>query len=300
MDEGRLRAALLVSTPAQMQSGGRAMSERRTLGFGLGLRTAYYEQILAERPVIDWFEILSENYLVPGGKPLHYLDRVREHYPIVMHGVSLSIGSADPLDFDYLRQLKALADRIEPEWISDHLCWTGVGGHNFHDLMPLPYDLASVRHVAERVRRVQDYLGRQILLENVSSYLEYRQSEMPEWQFVTDVVEAADCQLLLDVNNVYVSSVNHGFDAWTYIESIPRERVQQIHLAGHRDHGNYIIDSHDAPVVDAVWRLYERAVQRFGPVATMIERDDNMPPFAELLAELDRARATANRVLEAA
>ncbi len=276
------------------------MSENRSLGFGLGLRTAYYEQILAERPAIDWFEILSENYLVRGGKPLHYLDRIREHYPLVMHGVSLSIGSADPLDFDYLRQLKALADRIEPEWISDHLCWTGVGGHNFHDLMPLPYDLASVRHVAERVLRVQDYLGRQILLENVSSYLEYRQSEMPEWQFVADVVDTADCRLLLDVNNVYVSSVNHGFDAWTYIESIPRERVQQIHLAGHRHHGNYIIDSHDQPVVDSVWRLYERAIQRFGPVATMIERDDNMPPLAELLAELDRARTTAHRVLEAA
>jgi len=276
------------------------MSERRSLGFGLGLRTAYYEQILAERPAVDWFEILSENYLVPGGKPLHYLDRVRECYPVVMHGVSLSIGSVDPLDFDYLRQLKALADRIEPEWISDHLCWTRIDGHNFHDLMPLPYDRDAARHVADRVRRVQDYLGRQILLENVSSYLEYRQSEMTEWEFVTTVAEAADCRLLLDVNNVYVSSVNHGFDASTYIGSIPRERVQQIHLAGHRDHGNYIIDSHDQPVVDAVWQLYERAVQRFGSVATMIERDDNMPPFAELLAELDRARITAQCALEAA
>ncbi len=266
----------------------------------MGLRTAYYEQILAERPPIDWFEILSENYLVPGGKPLYYLERVRESYPVVMHGVSLSIGSVDPLDFDYLKQLKALADRIRPEWISDHLCWTGIGGHNFHDLMPLPYDRAAVRHVAERVQRVQDYLGREILLENVSSYLEYRQSEMPEWEFVTAVAGAAGSRLLLDVNNVYVSAVNHGFDALAYIQSIPLGLVQQIHIAGHRDHGRYIIDSHDQPVVDAVWNLYERAVQRFGPVATMIERDDNMPPLAELLAELNQARSISDRVMAAA
>ena len=273
------------------------MNGPRNLGFGLGLRTAYYEQILAERPPIDWFEILSENYLVPGGKPLYYLDRVREAYPLVMHGVSLSIGSVAPLDFDYLAQLKALAGRIEPEWISDHLCWTGSGGHNFHDLMPLPYDREVVRHVAERVQRVQDYLGRRILLENVSSYLEYRQSEMPEWEFVKQVAEAADCRLLLDVNNVYVSSVNHGFDALTYIQSIPRGLVQQIHIAGHRDHGHYIIDSHDQPVVDAVWNLYEHALQRFGPVATMIERDDNMPPLSDLLMELHRARSISRCVL---
>jgi uncharacterized protein (UPF0276 family) len=276
------------------------MTERRCLGFGLGLRTPYFDQILAERPRVDWFEILTENYLVPGGKPLHYLDRVRECYPVVMHGVSLSIGGVGPIDFDYLAQLKALADRVEPEWISDHLCWTGVGGHNFHDLLPLPYDTAAIRHVVERVQRVQDFLGRRILLENVSSYLEYQESEMPEWEFVAAIAEAADCALLLDVNNVYVSSVNHGFDALTYLRSIPRDRVQQVHLAGHRNHGNYIIDSHDQPVVDAVWHLYERAVERFGPVATMIERDDNMPPLAELLAELDRARTVSRRVVEAA
>jgi uncharacterized protein len=275
------------------------MTERR-LGFGLGLRTPYYDQILAERPRIDWFEILSENYLVPGGKPLDYLDRVRERYPVVMHGVSLSIGGVDPVDFDYLRQLKALADRVEPEWISDHLCWTGSRGHNFHDLLPLPYDAAAIRHVVERVQCVQDFLGRRILLENVSSYLQYRQSEMPESEFVAAVADAADCLLLLDVNNVYVSSVNHGFDALAYLQSIPRGRVQQIHLAGHRNHGNYIIDSHDEPVVDAVWNLYQHAVERFGPVATMIERDDNMPPLAELLAELDRARTVSDRVVEAA
>ncbi len=273
------------------------MDRPRNLGFGLGLRTAYYDQILAERPPIDWFEILSENYLVPGGKPLYYLDRVRESYPVAMHGVSLSIGSVDPLNLDYLEQLRVLADRIEPEWISDHLCWTGCGGHNFHDLMPLPYDRGTVRHVAERVLRVQDYFGRRILLENVSSYLEYRQSEMTEWEFVKEVAEAADCRLLLDVNNVYVSSVNHGFDALTYIQSIPRQLVQQIHIAGHRDHGHYIIDSHDQPVVDTVWNLYAHALQRFGPVATMIERDDNMPPLADLLSELDHARSLSRDVL---
>lgn len=275
------------------------MTERGCLGFGLGLRAPYYDQILAEQPRVDWFEILSENYLVPGGKPLHYLNRVRECYPVVMHGVSLSIGGVDPIDIDYLAQLKTLAERVEPEWISDHLCWTGLGGHNFHDLMPLPYDRAAVRHVADRVQRVQDFLGRRILLENVSSYLEYHQSEMPEWEFVAAVAEAADCRLLLDINNVYVSSVNHGFDPLTYVQAIPRERVQQIHLAGHRDHGNYIIDSHDQPVVDAVWTLYGQALERFGSVATMIERDDNMPPLGDLLAELDRARTVSRLVSEA-
>ncbi len=275
------------------------MTERGCLGFGLGLRAPYYDQILAEQPRVDWFEILSENYLVPGGKPLHYLNRVRECYPVVMHGVSLSIGGVDPIDIDYLAQLKTLAERVEPEWISDHLCWTGLGGHNFHDLMPLPYDRAAVRQVADRVQRVQDFLGRRILLENVSSYLEYHQSEMPEWEFVAAVAEAADCRLLLDINNVYVSSVNHGFDPLTYVQAIPRERVQQIHLAGHRDHGNYIIDSHDQPVVDAVWTLYGQALERFGSVATMIERDDNMPPLGDLLAELDRARTVSRLVSEA-
>ncbi len=265
-------------------------SNHRSLGYGLGLRPPYYDAILAEEPPVDWFEILSENYLVPGGKPLHYLDLIAERYPVVMHGVSLSIGGVDPLDFDYLGRLKTLADRVQPRWISDHLCWTGVGGHNLHDLMPLPYDEEAIRHVVERVNRVQDFLGRQILLENVSSYLEYRHSQMPEWEFVSAVVSGSDCLLLLDVNNVYVSSVNHEFDPLTYLNSVPHERVQQIHLAGHRNHGAYIIDSHDQPIVDAVWDLYARALEIVGPVATMIERDDNMPPLSDLLAELDKAR----------
>ena len=270
------------------------------LGFGLGLRAPYYEAILGGSAPVDWFEILTENYLVPGGKPLRYLERIRARYPVVMHGVSMSIGGAEPLDWNYLEQVKALAARFEPEWISDHLCWTGFGGHNFHDLMPLPYDREAIDHVVERIARVQDFLGRRLVLENVSSYFEFRHSQIPEWEFVAAVANEADCDLLLDVNNVYVSSVNHGFDPLAYLRAIPRERVRQIHLAGHRDHGAYIIDSHDQPVGDAVWDLYGRAVDLFGPVPTMIERDDNMPPFEQLLAELDNARRVARGALAAA
>jgi len=265
-------------------------SSRPFLGFGLGLRVDHYDAILGSEPAIDWFEILSENYLVPGGKPLHYLDRIRARYPLVMHGVSLSIGSTDPLDRDYLRQLKALAQRVEPAWISDHLCWTGVAGTNLHDLLPLPYTEEAIDHVAARVRAVQDFLGRQILLENVSSYVSYADSQLSEWEFLAAVCERADCLILFDVNNVYVSSRNHGFDPRTYIDAVPAARVRQIHLAGHEDHGDYIIDTHDHPVVDPVWALYADALKRFGPVSTMIERDDRIPPLAELVAELDRAR----------
>lgn len=267
------------------------------LGYGLGLRTVHYEEIFAGNPKVDWFEAVSENYLVPGGKPLKMLERVRERYPVVLHGVSMSIGSTDPIDTTYLKQLKALAQRIEPAWVSDHLCWTGVGQQNLHDLMPLPYTAEAVRHVANRVAQVQDYLGRQILLENVSSYLTYSSSEMDEWQFIAAIAEEADCQILLDINNIYVSAFNHGFDARTYLERIPAKRVQQFHLAGHDNCGDYIVDTHDAPVIDAVWDLYAAAVRRFGPVATMIERDDKIPPLAELVAELDHARAIGEAAL---
>ncbi|MGQ0836576.1 MAG: MNIO family bufferin maturase [Gammaproteobacteria bacterium] len=268
-----------------------------SLGFGLGLRVDHYETILAERPAVDWFEALTENYLVPGGKPLHYLARIRERYPVALHGVSLSIGSTAPLDRAYLAQLKTLAARIEPAWISDHLCWTGIAGRNTHDLLPLPYTEEAVRHVARRVRTVQEVLGRRILLENVSSYVSFRASALTEWEFVRAVAEEADCLLLLDVNNVYVSSVNHEIDAFAYLDAIPVDRVQQMHLAGHEDCGEYLIDTHDQPVADPVWSLYEAAVQRFGPVATMIERDGNIPPLHELLAELDEARHLADRAL---
>lgn len=266
-------------------------------GFGLGLRTEHYAAFAEPQPGVDWLEVISENYLVPGGKPLHHLDRIRRDVPMVMHGVSMSIGSTDPLDLAYLRELKALADRIEPAWISDHLCWTGVDHHNLHDLLPLPYTEAALRHVVQRVQQVQDVLGRRLLLENVSSYVSFAGDEMSEWQFIAELAQRADCELLLDVNNVYVSSVNHGFDAKAFIDAMPRERVRQIHLAGHEDHGSYLVDTHDHPVCEAVWSLYAHTVQRLGPVPTMIERDDHIPPLAELLAELDQARASQAQAL---
>jgi uncharacterized protein (UPF0276 family) len=260
------------------------------LGFGLGLRPDYYEEILTQKPALDWFEILTENYLVPGGKPLFYLDKIREHYPIVMHGVSLSIGSTDPLDTEYLKQLKDLAARVEPAWISDHLCWTGVQGHNVHDLLPIPYTRQAINHIVSRIQQIQDFLGRSILIENVSSYLTYKQSEMSEWDFILEIVKRADCYILLDVNNIYVSSVNHQFNPLDYIKTMPSERVAQIHLAGHSNHGDYIIDTHDAPVIQPVWDLYAATIQRLGKISTMIERDDNMPPLTELLAEINHAK----------
>jgi uncharacterized protein (UPF0276 family) len=267
------------------------------LGFGLGLRVDHYDAILAGNPAIDWLEVLSENYLVPGGRPLHYLMRFRERYPLAMHGVSLSIGSSAPLDREYLRQLKELAGRVQPAWISDHLCWTGVAGRNTHDLLPLPYTEEALTHVAERVRTVQDFLGRRILLENVSSYVTFRDSQLTEWQFLTEIATRADCLILLDVNNIYVSSVNHEFDPLEYLNAIPAERVQQIHLAGHESHGDYLVDTHDHPVPDPVWQLYGAAVRRFGPVSTMIERDDHIPPLEELCAELDAARTLCAHAL---
>jgi uncharacterized protein (UPF0276 family) len=260
----------------------------------LGLRPDHYDAILSERPRVGFFEALTENYLVPGGKPLHYLDRIRAHYPVMLHGVSLSIGSTAPLDADYLQAVKALADRIEPAWISDHLCWTGIDGINLHDLLPLPYTEEALELLVPRILAVQDYLGRRILLENVSSYVAFRASEMTEWEFLSRLSTEADCRLLLDVNNVYVNSVNHGFDADEFIRGLPVERVAQIHLAGHSHQGSFIIDTHDAPVADPVWALYRRTRARLGSVATMIERDANIPPLEDLLAELELAREYAD------
>lgn len=271
-----------------------------SLGYGLGLRVDHYDEILESNPPIDWFEVLSENYMIEGGRPLRYLARVRERYPVVMHGVSLSIGSTDPLNLDYLRRLKQLATTIEPAWISDHLCWTGVGNVNLHDLMPLPYTEEALQHVAARVRQVQDFLGSRILLENVSSYVEFHDSSMTEWEFLGEIAQRADCLILLDVNNIYVSGHNHGFDAHQYLAGIPAERVQQIHIAGHENQGNLIIDTHDAAIIDPVWSLYAEAIRRFGPVATMIERDDHIPALDVLIAELDVARNIAAPILKAA
>ena len=266
------------------------------LGFGLGLRTQHYSYILEHRPKVDWFEAITEDYLVPGGKPLYYLNRIRELYPLVMHGVSLSIGSCDPLNRDYLKKVKMLAEKIQPAWISDHLCWTGINGLNMHDLLPLPYTEEAVKHVVDRVKQVQDFLGRQILLENVSSYIEYRDSNATEWEFLAAIAEQADCLILLDINNIYVSSVNHHFDPLDYLNAIPTQRVRQFHLAGHKNCGDYIIDTHDAPIIDGVWSLYEQAVKRFGRIATMIERDDDIPEFPVLFAELQQAKKIAKNI----
>ena len=268
------------------------------LGYGLGLRPEYYQTIVDEHPAVDWFEILSENYMGEGGKPLYFLDAIAEHYPLVMHGVSMSLGSSDELDFDYLNKLKTLAERVNPQWISDHLCWTGVGGHNLHDLMPLPYHETAIKHVVARIKTVQDFLGRQILIENVSSYLSYQQSEMTEWEFIAAITEAADCLILLDVNNIYVSARNHQFDPMQYVRGIPAERVRQIHLAGHSDYGDYVIDTHDQPVAESVWNLYREVIELIGERATMIERDDRYPPFAELMAELKQAKALAEQAMQ--
>lgn len=269
-------------------------------GFGLGLRTQHYAEIADGRDDIDWLELLSENFMVPGGRPLYWLDRISERYPVVLHGVSLSIGGCDPIDHEYLGELRALQERSGARWISDHLCWTGLDGRNLHDLMPLPFTDEAVTHVAERVAQVQDILGSRILLENVSSYAAARHDSLSEWQFLAAIAEQADCHILLDINNIYVSAHNHGFDPQDYLRGIPVKRVRQMHLAGHSRNGELLIDTHDAPVCDAVWDLYRDALARFGPVPTMIERDDNIPPLAELVDELEYARQVASRMAEAA
>lgn len=264
-------------------------------GFGLGLRTQHYADFLESPQRVDWLEILSDNYLVPGGKPLVMLDAIRARYPVAMHGVALSIGAAEGPDRDYLRALAALARRVEPLWISDHLCWTGVHGKVLHDLYPLPYTQEALAIVTRNVQIAQEALQRTLVLENVSSYVSFRASEMSEWEFISEVCRRTGCRLLLDVNNIHVSSINHGYDALAFLHGIPADRVQQIHLAGHTDHGDHLVDTHDHPVADPVWALYEQAWARFGPVATMIERDDRIPALAELITELDHARALAQQ-----
>jgi len=266
----------------------------------VGLRPKHYPAILergAERALgVDFFEAISENYMVDGGRPLRVLDQVRGLAPLVLHGVSLDVGSADPLSGPYLDRLAALCDRFAPAWVSDHLCWTGQGRRNLHDLLPLPYTETVQRWVADRVRRVQDRLGRRIALENVSSYAAFTADEMPEWEFLAGVAERADCGILLDVNNVFVSAHNHGFDADEYIAAIPASRVFQIHLAGHSDGGELLVDTHDHPVCDEVWALYERALRRLGLVSTLIEWDDRIPEWEGLVLEAAKAREILDRV----
>ncbi len=260
------------------------------LGLGVGLRTAHFSYLLRHRPPVDWFEIISENFMDSGGRPRYVLDQLAEHYPIVMHGVSLSIGSTDPLNFDYLKKLKSLAGAVKARWVSDHLCWTGVAGLNAHDLLPIPLNEQTLKHVLERVRIVQDFLERPLVLENPSTYLEFADSTLTEWEFLTRLAEEADCRLLLDVNNVYVSSVNHGFDPAEYIRSLPHERVVQFHLAGHTHCGTHIIDTHDDHVIDPVWQLYHLAHSLTGGAATLLEWDARIPEFPVVHAEVLKAR----------
>lgn len=260
------------------------------LGFGIGLRSVHFDYILKNNPAIDWFEVLSENYLDTGGRPLNILDQVAERYPVVLHGVSLSVGSTDAINFDYLGKLKALANRIKARWISDHLCWTGVTGLNTHDLLPMPYTDEALRHTIERVKIIQDFLGQPIALENASTYLEFAASTWPESEFLAALAAQADCAILLDVNNVYVSSFNHGFDAKEYIQRIPRDRVVQMHLAGHTNKGTHILDTHSDYVIETVWELYRYAHRRLGGVATLLEWDANIPEFDVVHGEALKAR----------
>jgi len=266
------------------------------LGIGVGLRSVHYRHILEHWPTVDWFEIISENYLDSQGRPRAVLDQIAERYPVVTHGVSLSIGSTADLDLDYLQRLKRLAERIRPVWISDHLCWTGVLGKNTHDLLPLPLTEEALQHVIQRVIRVQEFLERPLVLENPSSYVTFQSSTMTEWEFLSRLAAESGCGLLLDVNNVYVSSVNHDFDPVEYLDQIPAEHVVQIHLAGHTNCGTHLIDTHDGPVIRAVWELYRRAIERCGPVSTLLEWDARIPPFEDLLAEARRAEQWRNGV----
>ena len=270
---------------------------RKDLGHGIGLRSKHFARFLAEPPPVAWVEAISENFLAPGGRPVAVLEKVRRDVPVVLHGVSLAIGSVDSLDQNLLRGLRRLADRIDPAYVSDHLCWGRHGGRYAHDLLPLPYTEEGLAHVVARVREVQDALGRQILLENVSSYVEYVDSTMTEWEFLAAVARSADCGILLDVNNVFVSARNHGFDPDAYLAGLPVDRVGQFHLAGHSAHGAYLLDTHDAPVPEPVWELYRRAVRRFGPVPTIVEWDDHVPELERLVDESRRAQAAEAEAL---
>jgi uncharacterized protein (UPF0276 family) len=263
-------------------------------GVGIGLRIPHYRHILEKKPVVDWFEIISENYMIDGGRPLAVLDEILEQYRVVQHGVSMYFGSAQPLDREHLRRLKDLLVRTKTPWLSDHLCWGSVDGRYTHDLLPIPYTWEAVEATARKIRQVQDFLEVPVVVENVSSYAEFHDSVMTEWEFLNEVVERADCGILLDVNNIYVSAMNHNFDPREYLDSVPADRVAQIHIAGHSRYEKYILDTHDHPVIDPVWELYARAIRRIGPTATLLEWDDRIPSFEEVHSEALKA----NRYLE--
>lgn len=270
---------------------------RKPLGHGVGLRTVHFEHLLDHPPEVDFFEIISENFLMAGGRPLAVLEKVRREVPVTMHGVSLSLGGTDPLNRDHLAALKRLADRIEPAWVSDHLCWGTAHGKYFHDLLPLPYTGEALANLVERIGAVQEFLGRRILIENVSSYVTFRDSGMSEWEFLAETARRADCGILLDVNNIFVSAMNHGFDPADYLAGVPAERVMQFHLAGHTVLPEVRLDTHDAPVCTEVWDLYAAAVRRFGAVPSLIEWDDKIPPYSELVAASREAAAREARAL---
>ena len=272
------------------------MSLLSHLGHGIGLRPPHYRRVLDGSARVDWFEVISENFMIPGGRPLDVLAKARELAPVVLHGVSMNLGGTDPLSESHLGELERLVRRFEPAWVSEHLCWGAFGRHYAHDLLPLPYTEEALAQVVERIRQVQDRLGRRILVENVSSYVTFRHSTMAEWTFLAAVAEDADCGILLDVNNIYVSAVNHGFSPHDYLAGLPPDRIGQIHLAGHSDAGTHLVDTHDHPVPSPVWSLYREAVRRFGPVSTLVEWDDRIPELEEVLAEADRSRAVEAEV----
>ncbi|MGB8167886.1 MAG: DUF692 domain-containing protein [Chthoniobacteraceae bacterium] len=258
-------------------------------GVGIGLRIPHYRHILEEKPVVDWFEIISENYMVDAGRPLAVLDRILEQYRVVQHGVSMYFGNAARPNRDHLKKLKTLTRRTKTPWLSDHLCWGSVDGRYTHDLLPMPYTWEAVEWTARNIREVQDHVGLPVAVENVSSYAEFHASEMTEWEFLCEVVERADCGILLDVNNIYVSSKNHSFDPYLYLNAVPAERVAQIHIAGHTKFERYLLDTHDHPVLDPVWKMYAHAIQRIGRTATLLEWDDRIPSFDEVHREALKA-----------
>jgi len=269
-------------------------------GAGIGLRSRHYQEILDTKPAIPWFEVLSENYFGAGGLPIYHLERIRELYPVTLHGVGMSLGSADPLNFDYLARLKKLAEQIEPAYISDHLAWISVDGRHVHDLLPLPYTEEALTHFADRVVQVQDYLGRRLLIENPSSYMSFKNVDMTEWEFLQELVKRADCDLLFDVNNVYVSSKNHGFDPVEYLHALPEGRVREIHLAGYEEQDDYLFDTHGYRVHPPVWDLYRETIHHLGPVPTLIEWDNDIPKFEVLADEAGKAQKVLNEMAAAA
>lgn len=275
------------------------------LGVGIGARTKHYADLFGEtdaKPAdsIDWVEVITDNFMVDGGRPLRSLARLTERYRVIPHGVALSIGGPGELDATYLARLKEVVARIRPPWFSDHLCWTGVSGFDIHDLLPLPHTKEAIEHVVTRIKKVQDYVGVPFAIENASSYLAFKGSEMPEWEFLSEIAERADCGILFDCNNIYVSGFNHGFDPVKYVDAVPAGRVVQMHLAGHTNKGTYLLDTHSDVVCDPVWDLYRRAVARFGAVSTLIEWDEEIPSFETVAAEAVKARAARNQVLGAA